>query len=119
MPHRHLPHDDAYRDFIACWNEGRYFDAHEALEALWVRTRDAGQQGLIQLAVALHHATRGNLRGARTMIGRALPRLRDLAAVAGPIDREEAAAFAERLRAALDDDTISAAIAARPRFSSE
>ena len=50
-----------------------------------MRTRDPVQQGLIQLAVALHHIGRGNVKGAKTMIERALPRLR-AGTAAGPID---------------------------------
>jgi len=61
--------------FASLWNDGKFFEAHEALEALWIRTRDREQQGLIQAAVALHHLRRGNVRGARKMIDRALSRL--------------------------------------------
>jgi len=61
--------------FAQCWNDGNFFMAHEVLEGLWVRRRDDTLQGLIQLAVALYHIERGNLRGAKTMIERARHRL--------------------------------------------
>jgi len=103
--------------FAQCWNDGNFFLAHEVLEGLWIRTRDRGQQGLIQLAVALYHVERGNERGARRMIERALPRLRDPQAVAGPIDLDALALYAEQVRDALDAGTATEAVAARPRLA--
>jgi predicted metal-dependent hydrolase len=103
-----------YAAFADCWNAGRFFEAHEVLEGLWMRTRDRGQQGLIQIAAALYHVQRGNLKGARTMIGRALPRLRDLSAGPGPVDLETIAAFSEQLREALDAGNAAEMIDARP-----
>ncbi len=54
-------------EFIAHFNQGDFFKAHEVLEELWQKTigvnRDA-IQGLIQLAVALHHAQHKNEKGA-------------------------------------------------------
>jgi uncharacterized protein len=102
--------------FAECWNDGRFFLAHEVLEGLWVRTHDRGQQGLIQLVVALHHITKGNLKGARTMIDRALPRLTDPAAEPSPIDLKAAADYALRLRDAIDAGDAQAAVDARPRW---
>ena len=104
-----------YAAFVDCWNDVRFFEAHEVLEGLWMRTRDRRQQGLIQLAAALYHVQRGNLKGARTMFDRALPRLRDRGA-AGPIDLEPMIAFAERVRHSLTADNGEALIASRPRL---
>ena len=50
------------------FNQRRYFQAHELWEALWMGIRGPEKefyQGLIQLAVACHHLSRGNLQGAR------------------------------------------------------
>jgi predicted metal-dependent hydrolase len=105
-----------FEAFVRCWNEGRFFEAHEALESLWMRTRDRGQQGLIQLAVALHHVRRGNPRGARTMIGRALPRLLDPSAARSPVDLAAAAEYATRLGDAIDAGDADKAADARPRW---
>ncbi len=47
---------------------GRYFEAHEALEASWLRATELEKQalkGLIHAAVALLHHQRGNRHGAR------------------------------------------------------
>ena len=60
------------------FESGLYFECHDTLEELWSGLRGplrGAVQGLIQLAVAHHHLTRGNLVGARGLLGRALPRL--------------------------------------------
>lgn len=47
-----------------------YFEVHEVLEAAWNRLQGAPRtfvQGLLQLAVALHHLEEGNARGACTL----------------------------------------------------
>jgi uncharacterized protein len=58
---------------------GRPFHAHEALEAAWKSAppdeRDLWQ-GLAQLAVGLTHASRGNARGAVTLLRRGAGRVR-------------------------------------------
>ena len=100
--------------FAECWNAGRFFEAHEVLEGLWVRTRDECQRGLIQLAAALYHVQRANLRGARTMLDRALPRLRTVSKQPMPVDVRLMIAYAERLRKALTPDNGSELIAERP-----
>jgi hypothetical protein len=103
-----------YEAFAECWNREKFFEAHEALEGLWVRTRDPGQQGLIQLAAALYHVQRGNMKGARTMIERALPRLRHPSSVPGPFDLAVMGSYAERLRAAIEAANVEFAVGARP-----
>lgn len=59
-----------YLEFVRLFNERDYFEAHEALEDLWVvevaPLRDY-YKGLIQAAVALCHWERGNLSGARKL----------------------------------------------------
>jgi predicted metal-dependent hydrolase len=52
----------------------RFFEAHEILEAYWVGYRGDDRdfyKGLIQAAVALHHASEGNTAGARAVARRA------------------------------------------------
>ncbi len=63
---------------IACFNSGRFFAAHEALEDVWRELHGPERrvmQGLIQLAVALHHYSTGNLDGARSLLARAAVKL--------------------------------------------
>jgi len=52
---------------LALFNSGEFFACHEVCEELWLRSVGAEKlfyQGLIQAAVAILHAERGNLRGA-------------------------------------------------------
>jgi predicted metal-dependent hydrolase len=106
--------DAEYAAFVECWNGQRFFEAHEVLEGLWMRTRDRGQQGLIQMAAALYHIQRGNLKGARTMLDRALPRLRDPAVARGPVDLGQMIRFGERTRETLTESNGEDLIASRP-----
>ena len=59
---------------VRLFNEGKYWEAHEALEGIWRAVSDEQEalvlQGLIQAAAALLHRSRGNLHGVR-VVGRA------------------------------------------------
>ncbi len=62
------------REGIELFNRAAFFDAHEALEDVWRAAPLAEKkflQGLIQVAVALHHHGNGNLAGARSVLRRA------------------------------------------------
>lgn len=77
----------------------RYFEAHEILEGFWVDYRGADRdfyKGLIQAAVALHHASRGNAAGAARVAGRAIALLAPFAPRHAGV---EVTRFIERLRA--------------------
>jgi uncharacterized protein len=63
-------YDPRYLEGIDCFNRGAFFDAHEVWESLWTDTEGPSRrfyQGLIQVAVCLHHFGNGNLRGARKL----------------------------------------------------
>ena len=66
-------HEGGYERGLELFNAGEFFDAHEVLEDVW-RAAPAEEkkflQGLIQLAVGLHHYSRGNLAGARSLLAR-------------------------------------------------
>ena len=50
--------DPCYEGYFACFNSQRYYEAHDVLEHLWLRTRDgnyAFYKGLIQFAGAFVH----------------------------------------------------------------
>ena len=100
--------------YMECWNDGRYFEAHEVLEGLWMRTRDERQRGLIQLAAALYHVQRANVKGARTMLDRALPRLEAPSKEPLPFSIEDLVEFARGLRAALDSPNGAPSLDERP-----
>ena len=86
------------------FNTGYFFECHETLEDLWTGIRGPSRdfyQGLIQIAVALYHLTRGNLAGARSLFQRGLKRLDKYPARYGGIElaslRHEAKAWLTRI----------------------
>ena len=65
---------------ILLFNEGKYFEAHEELEAAW--RAESGRirnlyQGILQAAVTYLHITRGNYQGAVKVYGRSMKWLKD------------------------------------------
>ena len=72
------PHVDYYEQGIDLFNQGRFFECHEAWEEIWKRSDGEAKlfyQGLIQAAVAILHAQRGNLEGARSLYQKASAKL--------------------------------------------
>jgi uncharacterized protein len=60
--------------FLEAIDAGKNFEAHEILEAYWITYRGEDRdfyKGLIQAAVALHHASQGNRDGAKNVARRA------------------------------------------------
>ena len=65
---------------IVLFNEGRYFEAHEELEAAWRDEKGRVRQlyqGILQAAVTYLHITRGNFAGAFKVYGRSMRWLKD------------------------------------------
>jgi hypothetical protein len=66
---------------IALFNEGKYFEAHEVWEELWLCERDeAGKrfyQGLIMAAGALLHYTRRECAGANVLLGKSISMIQE------------------------------------------
>ena len=63
---------------VRLFNAGRWFEAHEVLEDAWrAEPGDVRRlyQGLLQVGVGLHHASRGNLRGALNLLDRGMAHL--------------------------------------------
>ncbi len=66
---------------VGLFNAGRYFEAHEELERLWLVAEGRDRefyQGVLQVAVGLHHEARGNRKGAASMLGKGVARLAPL-----------------------------------------
>ena len=62
--------DPRYLKGFEYFNECEFFEAHEVWEDVWAEYRGPSRkfyQGLIQVAVALHHFGNGNVRGARKL----------------------------------------------------
>ncbi len=70
--------EEFFREGIELFNEGRFFECHEAWEEVWKRAGGDEKffyQGLIQAAVAILHAQRGNQDGARSLYEKARHKL--------------------------------------------
>ena len=73
--------DDRFEQGLALFNAGRFFECHEVWEEVWKRSSGGEKlfyQGLIQAAVALLHAERGNMRGAASTWAKARQKLEPL-----------------------------------------
>lgn len=65
---------EPYLEGIVLFNRHSFFEAHEVLEDVWRAAPEPERkflQGLIQVAVALHHHSRGNRVGCRSLLERA------------------------------------------------
>ncbi len=63
-------YDGRYLRGISHFNDGEFFEAHEVWEEVWMQCDGEPRlfyQGLIQVAVCLHHFGNGNTRGARKL----------------------------------------------------
>ena len=108
--------DPCYVGWFTCFNEGRYYEAHDVLEHLWLQTRDANHaffKGLIQLAGAfvhlrkqferpLHPKDRNRLRPAARLFQLALGNLAPFRPVHLRLDVGAVCAMCETLVAAID-----------------
>ncbi|MFD6155724.1 DUF309 domain-containing protein [Nocardia sp. NPDC060256] len=91
-------------------DDGLAFNAHEVLEAAWKNGPFAERmlwQALAQLAVGVTHIQRGNPKGARTLLNRAITRLTEYQPADTPygIDRAGLIAHSQALLDALDAQT--------------
>ena len=63
-------YDPRYLEGIEHFNKCDFYEAHEVWEDLWKDYQGASRkfyQGLIQVAVCLHHFGNGNIRGAKKL----------------------------------------------------
>jgi predicted metal-dependent hydrolase len=76
-----LPNKTEFNRGLDLFNREHFFDAHEVLEDVWralPRDLSSGRhlrlhvQGVVQLAVAFHHQSKGNHVGARSVLERAI-----------------------------------------------
>jgi predicted metal-dependent hydrolase len=70
---------DAFQRGIREFNSKRFFEAHEVWEERWLASPEPDKtflQGIIQIAAAFHHHSRGNHRGACSLLLAGLGRLR-------------------------------------------
>ncbi len=101
--------EELFQQGIDLFNEGRFFECHEAWEQAWLRSNGCEKlfyQGMIQAAVAILHAQRGNLAGSRTLWEKARDKL-------GSLPNDYMAVALDELRQRLDeffDQVLSGAI---------
>lgn len=70
-------------------NRGSYFQAHDVLEEVWREVRDNSRpfyQGVVQVAIAMHHFSKSNLAGAQSVLAKAMKNLDAYPAHFGGID---------------------------------
>jgi len=67
---------DSFEKGIKFFNEGKYFEAHETWEDQWRGMEKSPEkhfiQGLIMIAVALHHFKRKNYTGTSKLLGKGI-----------------------------------------------
>lgn len=100
-----LPPDETLDYAQRLLDQGLAFNAHEVLEAAWKNGPFAERmlwQGLAQYAVGLTHIQRGNPKGARTLLERAIGRLAAEPPAPYRIDTAGLIAHARTLLARLD-----------------
>lgn len=63
---------------VELFNDSKYFECHEAWEIVWLKSDGDEREflhAMIQAAAALHHAQRGNWKGATSVGNRAIGKL--------------------------------------------
>ncbi|MHB8655944.1 MAG: DUF309 domain-containing protein [Terriglobia bacterium] len=67
---------------VRLFNSQKYFETHEVLEEVWLKTGGEKKiflHGLIQIAAAFHHHTKGNPVGFRSLLEKGLKKLENFA----------------------------------------
>ncbi len=78
----------ALAEGLECYKAGKYFEAHEHWESVWLKCEEPEKtflQALIQITAAFHHFQQKNLKGAASLLRRALRRLDAFPAAYGGI----------------------------------
>lgn len=94
------------REGLRLFDEGEYFEAHEALEDAWNAEDDDAKRlyrGILQVAVTYLHITRGNYNGAVKVHARSRKWLAGLPAVCKGVGVEELRRDAEKVIEAIQN----------------
>jgi len=70
--------EEKFRRGLEQFNQGHFFDAHETWEEIWLASPEPERtflQGIIQVAAAFHHYTRGNRGGTQSLLRAGLEKL--------------------------------------------
>jgi uncharacterized protein len=94
-----LPLEENHRLAREYYNEGKFFQAHEAWEGAWRKAHGSEDEeffkGLAQIGAGYTHYRRGNSHGAKTLLRRGLTRIREYGPAHAGLDVEQVAAAAE------------------------
>jgi predicted metal-dependent hydrolase len=99
---------DKYLHGIALFNNAEFFDAHEALEDIWRAAPPENKkflQGMVQIAVAFHHYSKGNRVGMRSVLERAIRNLSEPSGSFGQIHLASLLQSLGQWREALDNNS--------------
>jgi len=104
----------ALAEGLECYRTGKYFDAHEHWESVWLKCDEPEKtflQALIQITAAFHHLQMRNLKGAASLLRGSLRRLDAYPAAYNGIDvevlRENVRAWLRALDEAADLTELS------------
>ena len=81
--------EDGILEGVRLFNGRKFFEAHEALEAVWLKAeghRKTLLHGLIQIAAGFHHHTRANLAGFHSLLEKGCTKLERFGAEAEGLD---------------------------------
>jgi len=81
--------EDGILEGVRLFNGRKFFEAHEVLEAVWLKAeghRKTLLHGLIQIAAAFHHHTRGNPAGLHSLLEKGCSKLERFGAEAEGLD---------------------------------
>lgn len=70
--------DEPLAEGVRLFNARKFFEAHEAIEALWLNAHGEEKvflHGLVQVAAAFHHFERRNIVGCRSLLEKGLTKL--------------------------------------------
>lgn len=68
----------ALAEGLECYKTGKYFEAHEHWESVWLKCEEPEKtflQALIQITAAFHHLQRKNFKGTASLLRGALRKL--------------------------------------------
>jgi predicted metal-dependent hydrolase len=109
--------DEIFERGIDLFNEGRFFECHEVWEDIWLRAEGGEKlflQGMIQAAVAILHAQRGNLEGARGQYAKSCAKIDSIADSHRGLAMDE---FRDQLKRFFEIVLSTGAIPAPPKIS--
>lgn len=99
---------EAFREFVRRFNDGRFWESHEALEDRWRETGSDFYQGLIIYASAFVHAQRGNPHGVIAQLRKAERYLEPYRPAYHGVDLEALLALGRRWREEVESDQPAA-----------